>query len=104
MLLFLLQLFYYGLRIKVFKTNAIALKNNSMINVLVYPPVTSRILFDRVAMREPPITVKVISAIFVEKYFIPKKDEVKADVIVGHAPYDIPVRHKPVIQRSKEPK
>ena len=75
-----------------------------MINVLVYPPVISKILFEAVAMREPPITVKVISAIFVEKYFIPKKDEVKADVIVGQAPYDIPVKHKPVIQSGKEPK
>ena len=51
-----------------------------------YPPVTSRILFDRVAMREPPITVNVISAIFVEKYFIPKKEEVNAEVMVGQAP------------------
>ena len=75
-----------------------------MINAPVNPPVTSRILFDKVAMREPPITVKVINAIFVEKYFIPKKEEVKADVIVGHAPYDIPVRHKPIIQSGKEPK
>ena len=55
-------------------------------NVVVYPPVNSSILFDRVAMREPPITVKVISAILVEKYFIPKKDEVNAAVIVGQAP------------------
>ena len=55
-------------------------------------------------MREPPITVNVISAIFVEKYFIPKKDEVKADVIVGQAPYDIPVKHRPAIQRGNEPK
>ena len=75
-----------------------------MINVLVYPPVTSRILLDAVAISEPPITVKVINAIFVEKYFMPKKEEVNADVIVGQAPYDIPVRHKPAIQRGKEPK
>ena len=54
--------------------------------MVVYPPVISRILLETVAMREPPITVKVINAMFVEKYFIPKKDEVKADVIVGHAP------------------
>ena len=70
----------------IFNTNAIALNNNNIINVLVYPPVTSRILFDAVAMREPPITVKVINAIFVEKYFIPKMDEVNADVMVGQAP------------------
>lgn len=55
-----------------------------MINAPVNPPVTSRILFEAVAIREPPITVKVISAIFVEKYFIPKKDEVKADVTTSH--------------------
>ena len=72
-------------------------------NVLVYPPVISRILFEAVAMREPPITVNVISAMFVGKYFIPKKDEVKADVIVGQAPYDMPVKHKPAIQRGKDP-
>ena len=54
--------------------------------MVVYPPVISRILFETVAMSEPPITVNVINAMFVEKYFIPKKDEVKADVIVGHAP------------------
>ena len=65
---------------------ATELKINNIANVTVYPPVTSKILFETVAIREPPITVKVISAIFVEKYFIPKKDEVKADVIVGHTP------------------
>ena len=79
-------MFYYGLRIDIFKINAVKLKTNSIIKVLVYPPVISKILLDTVAMREPPITVKVISAILVEKYFIPKKDEVKAAVIVGQAP------------------
>lgn len=74
-----------------------------MINAPVNPPVTSRILFDAVAIREPPITVKVINAILVEKYFMPKKDEVKADVIVGQAPYDIPVRHNPIMQSGNEP-
>ena len=57
-----------------------------MKNVAVYPPVASKTLFDTVAMREPPITVKVISAMLVEKYFIPKKEEVKALVMVGQAP------------------
>ena len=55
-------------------------------NVVVYPPVTSKILFDTVAIREPHMTVKVIRAMLVEKYFMPKKDEVKAAVIVGQAP------------------
>lgn len=54
-------------------------------------------------MKEPAITVKVISAMLVEKYFMPKKEEVKAAVMVGQAPYDIPVRHKPAIQRGREP-
>ena len=57
-----------------------------MVNVALYPPVTSRILFDTVAIREPPITVNVISAILVDKYFIPKNDEVKAAVMVGQEP------------------
>lgn len=69
-----------------FNTKAIELNDSSIINVVVYPPVISKILFDTVAMREPPMTVKVISAIFVEKYFIPKNDEVKAAVMVGQAP------------------
>ena len=102
--MYLNEINYHGLRINKFKIKAILLKDNSMINAPVNPPVTSRILFEAVAMREPPRTVKVISAIFVEKYFIPKKDEVKADVIVGQAPYDIPVKHKPAIQRGKEPR
>ena len=57
-----------------------------MIKVAVYPPVISKILLDTVAISEPPITVKVIIAMLVGKYFIPKKDDVKAAVIVGHAP------------------
>ena len=57
-----------------------------MKNVAVYPPVASKTLFDTVAMREPPITVKVIRAILVEKYFIPKKEEVNAAVMVGQEP------------------
>ena len=60
-----------GLRINMFKINATKLKDSSIINVVVYPPVTSRILFDAVAMREPPITVKVMIDMFVEKFFMP---------------------------------
>ena len=41
---------------------------------------------DSVAISEPPITVKVISARLLEKCFIPKKDEVNAAVMVGHEP------------------
>ena len=70
----------------IFNTNEINVRESSIIKVEVYPPVSSKILLDTVAIREPPITVKVMRAIFVEKYFIPKKDEVKAAVIVGHAP------------------
>ena len=71
---------------KRFKIIATPVRDSNIINVVVYPPVISRILFDTVAMREPPITVNVMNAMLVEKYFIPKKDEVKAAVIVGQAP------------------
>ena len=57
-------------------------------------------MFDAVATNEPTITVKVISAILFEKCFMPKNDEVNAEVIVGQAPYDIPVRHTPIMQRG----
>ena len=76
----------YGLRIKTFKTNATAVRDSNITKAAGYPPVTSKILFDRVAIREPPMTVKVIKAMLVEKYFIPKKEEVNAAVIVGQAP------------------
>ena len=75
-----------GFRMKRFRISAAKVKASSIMNVAVYPPVISRTLLDAVAMREPPITVKVISAMLVEKYFIPKKEDVKADVMVGHAP------------------
>ena len=55
-------------------------------NVAAYPPVISSTLLDTVAMSEPPMTVNVIRAILVEKCFMPKKEEVKAAVIVGQAP------------------
>ena len=75
-----------GLRMKMFRTKAIKLRKSSIIKVAGYPPVTSRILFDTVAIREPPITVKVISAMLVDRYFMPKKEDVKAAVMVGQAP------------------
>ena len=65
---------------------ATKLSIRSIRKVAVYPPVISSTLLETVAMREPPITVNVISAILVEKYFIPKKEEVKAAVMVGQAP------------------
>ena len=68
----------------------------------VYPPDSSRTLFDAVATSDPTITVKVIIAILPEKCFIPKNDEVNAEVMVGQAPYDIPVRHTPIMQSAKE--
>ena len=58
----------------------------SIIKGAVYPPDTSKTLFDAVAIKEPTITVKVISAILDEKCFIPKKVEVQAAVMVGQAP------------------
>ena len=76
----------HGFRIKKFKTNATAVKDNSIANVAVYPPVASKILLDAVAMREPPMTVKVMNAMLLEKCFMPKKDEVNAAVMVGQAP------------------
>ena len=83
-------------------TNATKVSDKSIANVAVYPPVASNTLFDAVAIREPTITVKVISAMLFEKFFIPKNEEVNAAVIVGHEPYDIPVRHKPIIQSGSE--
>ena len=74
------------MRIKIFKSNATKVKESNIAKVAVYPPVTSRILFDAVAIKEPAITVNVMRAMLVEKYFIPKKEEVKAAVMVGQAP------------------
>ena len=85
----------------IFSTRATNVRAKSIINVAVYPPVASSTLFDAVATNEPTITVKVISAILPEKYFMPKNDDVNAAVIVGQAPYDIPVRHTPIIQRGR---
>ena len=77
---------YQGFRIKKFRINDTKVNANNIKNVAVYPPVASKTLFETVAMSEPPITVKVIRAMLVEKYFIPKKEEVKAAVMVGQEP------------------
>ena len=69
-----------------FRINAMQVKTKSMAKVTLYPLVISKILFDTVAIREPPMTVNVMKAILVEKCFIPKKDEVNAAVMVGHEP------------------
>ena len=71
---------------KIFKISATKVSANSIINVVVYPPVASRTLLETMAIRDPPMTVNVIRAILEEKYFMPKKEEVNAAVIVGHAP------------------
>ena len=74
------------MRINRFSPSAANESARSIMKVALYPPVASRTLFDTVAISEPPITVKVMSAILVEKYFIPKKEEVNAAVIVGQEP------------------
>ena len=66
--------------------SATKVRDKSIIKVAVYPPVASRTLFDAVAIKEPIITVKVITAILLGKFFIPKNEEVNAAVIVGQAP------------------
>ena len=68
------------------RIKAANVSDNSITKADVYPPVTSKILFEAVAINEAVITVKVIIAILFEKYFIPKKDEVNVAVMVGHAP------------------
>ena len=94
--------FDYLFLINILSTSAAKVNANSITKVAVYPPVASSTLFDAVATNEPTITVKVISAILPEKYFIPKKVEVNAEVMVGQAPYDIPVRHTPTIHNTRE--
>ena len=54
--------------------------------VAVYPPVISKTLFEKVAIKDPTITVKVIIAMLLEKYFMPKNEDVKAAVMVGQEP------------------
>ena len=71
---------------KTFSIKATNVRHSSIKNADVYPPVTSKTLFDAVAINEPTITVKVIRAIFFEKCFNPKKVEVNAAVIVGQEP------------------
>ena len=86
----------------ILSSHATNVKANSITNAAVYPPVASSTLFDAVAINEPTITVNVIRAILLEKFFIPKNDDVNAAVIVGQEPYDIPVRHKPTIHSTRE--
>ena len=71
---------------KTFKINATNVSESSIINVAEYPPVASITLFDAVATNDPTITVNVIIAILLGKFFIPKNDEVNAAVIVGQEP------------------
>lgn len=66
--------------------SAANVSDKSITKAPVYPPVASSTLFAAVATKEPTITVKVISAILFEKCFIPKNDDVNAEVIVGQAP------------------
>ena len=54
-----------------FSTSAATVKPSSIIKVYEYPPDISRTLLDKVAMSDPPMTVKVINAILVGKCFIP---------------------------------
>ena len=75
-----------GLRIKIFSRSEINVSAKSITKACVYPPVASKTLLEAVATNEPTITVKVISAILLEKCFIPKNDDVNAAVIVGHEP------------------
>ena len=77
---------YQGLRMKMFNNSAMKVRVSSIRKVAVYPPVVSITLLDTVAMREPPMTVKVMRAMLVGKYFKPKKEEVNAAVMVGQEP------------------
>ena len=79
-------LFYYGLRMNMFMGSAIKVKDSNIPKAAVYPPVASKTRFAAVAIKDPTITVKVMSAMLVEKYFMPKKEDVYAAVIVGQEP------------------
>ena len=54
-----------------FKNSDTIVIASSIRNVEVYPPVASKTLFDKVAIKDAAIALNVINAIFVEKYFIP---------------------------------
>ena len=71
---------------KIFKIKATKVKASSIRKVAVYPPVASKTLLDTAATRDPAMLVKVMSAMLVEKYFMPKKEDVYAAVIVGQEP------------------
>ena len=91
------------LRINRLSTNATKVSDKSITKAPLYPPVISKTLLERVAIKEPTITVNVIIAILFEKYFMPNNVDVHAAVIVGQAPYDMPVRHKPAMHHTSEP-
>ena len=55
----------------IFSIRATKVSARSITKVKVYPPESSSTLLDAVAMSEPTITVKVISAILLEKCFRP---------------------------------
>ena len=74
------------MRINRLRTKATNVKASSIMNVAVYPPVISKTLFEKVAIKDPTITVKVIIAMLLEKYFMPKNEDVKAAVMVGQEP------------------
>ena len=93
--------FDYLFLINILSTSAAKVRAKSITKVAVYPPVASNTLLDAVAPKEPTITVKVISAILFEKCFIPKNVEVHAAVMVGQAPYEMPVRHTPTIHSTR---
>ena len=69
-----------------FMISAAEVSTKSIKNGTVYPPEISSTLLDTVAIREPPMTVNVMNAMLVEKYFKPKKADVNAAVIVGQDP------------------
>jgi hypothetical protein len=92
----------YGLRINALSISATKVNANSITNGAAYPPVASRTLLEAAATNEPAIDVNVIRAMLPEKFFMPKKDDVNAVVIVGQDPYDIPVRHKPATHITRE--
>jgi len=78
--------FDHGLRINKFKTSATNVRARSIIKGIMYAPDASKTVLDAVAIKEPTITVKVISAILPEKCLSPKKVDVNAAVIVGQEP------------------
>ena len=90
---------------KRFKISATKVSASSIRTVTLDPPVSSRTLLDTVAIKEPPMTVKVIKAILVEKYFMPKKEEVKAEEAVQTTIFrDDEIEKVEVVKKKKERK